>query len=61
MEPRLKASMLWGVIALLTFLVLTGGYGLVTGSPVSVELRVGVAAVVAVSATGVTYLVDGYL
>jgi hypothetical protein len=61
MEPRLKASLLWGVIALLSFLVLTGGYGLVTGSPMSVERRVGAAGVVAVCAVGATYLLDGYL
>ncbi len=61
MEPRLKASLLWGAVAALSFLVLTGGYQLVTGSSVGVELRIGVAGVVALCAVGVTYLLDGYL
>lgn len=56
MHPRSKASLLWGVVGLLGFLVLLQGYELWTGYRYDLALKAGVAAGVGVGATGVSYL-----
>lgn len=56
MDPRVKASVLWGLVGGLAFLVLVQGYELVAGEGVSVLVKAGVAVVVAVVATVVTRL-----
>ena len=55
MEPRTQSSLLWGVVGSLAFLVLLQGYELVTGQRVTVAAKFGVALVVLVGATTLTY------
>ena len=59
MRPRLKASLLWGVIGTLGFLVLLQGYELLADYRYAVTVKVGAAAVVLVGATAVSYVADG--
>lgn len=56
MDPELKASVLWGIIGGLSFLVLVQGYELVASAGVGVSAKVGVALVVAVVAGVATHL-----
>ncbi|MFB6157325.1 MAG: hypothetical protein ABEJ34_05735 [Haloferacaceae archaeon] len=53
---RRRSALLWGLVGLLTFLVLVGGYRLATG-PLGVPLPAvaGVAALVGVAVTAVAY------
>ncbi|MDT3433823.1 hypothetical protein [Haloarcula sp. 1CSR25-25] len=55
MDPRTKASLLWGAVGGLAFLVLVQGYELLAGTPVSISAKVGVAVAVAVGAMLVSY------
>ncbi|EMA34275.1 hypothetical protein [Haloarcula japonica] len=55
MDPRTKASLLWGVVGTLAFLVLTQGYELLAGMPVSIPVKAGVAVAVGVGATFASY------
>jgi hypothetical protein len=59
MKPRLKASLLWGLVGALVFLVLAQGYELLDGLPISFGGKLGVALVVFVGASVVTYAADG--
>ena len=56
MRPRVKASLLWGVVGLLGFLVLLQGYELWSGYRYDLAVKAGVAVAVGVGATGVSYL-----
>ncbi|KYH25264.1 hypothetical protein HAPAU_26500 [Halalkalicoccus paucihalophilus] len=58
MDPRLKASLLWGAIGALSFLVLVQGYELLTDGRLAFALKFAVAGVVALVAAGSTYLAD---
>lgn len=58
MDPRLKSSLLWGVIGALSFLVLVQGYELFTDDRLAFAMKFAVAGVVALAAAGSTYLVD---
>jgi hypothetical protein len=60
-RPRVKASVLWGLIGLLAFLVALQGYELVTGYRYALAVKVATALVVGVGAAGVTYLAEGKL
>ena len=55
MDPQTKSSLLWGVVGALAFLVLLQGYELATGQRVDIPLKAGVAVVVLVGATALTY------
>ncbi|WP_458207445.1 hypothetical protein [Haladaptatus sp. NG-SE-30] len=61
MNPRVKASLLWGVIGVLVFLVLLQGYELYTDYRYSLGVKLGAALVVAIGAPILTYVADGYL
>ena len=61
MHPRVKASLLWGVVGALAFLVLLQGYELATEYRYAVAVKVGVALAVGIGATGLSYLVDAAL
>jgi len=61
MDPRTKSSLLWGAVGTLAFLVLIQGYQLVAGGGVTVAAIAGVAAVVGVGATALTYVAHGRL
>ncbi|MCO8242440.1 MULTISPECIES: hypothetical protein [unclassified Haladaptatus] len=61
MNPRVKASLLWGVVGALAFLVLLQGYQLVTGYRYSVPMIVGTTLVVAIGAPIFTYIAHGAL
>ncbi|MFB6222078.1 MAG: hypothetical protein ABEH86_00180 [Haloarcula sp.] len=55
MEPRTKASLLWGIVGGLAFLVLAQGYELLAGTPVSLSAKAGVALAVAAGTTLMSY------
>ena len=61
MNPRLKASVLWGAIGALSFLVLVQGYELLSNERLAFTLKVAVAGAVAATAAGSTYLADPLL
>ncbi|RXK50144.1 hypothetical protein [Halorientalis pallida] len=56
MDPRVKSSLLWGLVGGLGFLVLLQGYELVSTERVAWLVKFAVAAAVVVGATGVSYL-----
>ena len=58
MDPRVKASLLWGIIGILAFLVLLQGYELATGYRYSLVVKAGVTLVVGVGATGLSYAAE---
>ena len=60
-RERVKASVLWGVIGALAFLVLYQAYLLAGGEGVPGPAVVGVAIAVAVGATALGYLGEGWL
>ena len=60
-RERVKASVLWGVIGALTFLVLYQGYLLVGGDGVPGAAVVGVALAVATGTMVLAYLGEGWL
>ena len=57
-RPRVKASLLWGVVGLLAFLVAVQGYELLTGYRYSLAVKAGVALAVGVGATGSSYVAE---
>ncbi|WP_227352911.1 hypothetical protein [Haladaptatus salinisoli] len=61
MDPRVKSSLLWGVIGVLAFLVLLQGYELYTNYRYPLGVKVGAALVVGIGAPLLTYVADGYL
>lgn len=61
MRPRLRSSLLWGLVGLLSFLVLVQGYELLADPGISIAGRLVVALVVGVVATGLSYLAEGVL
>ncbi|WP_122088959.1 hypothetical protein [Halalkalicoccus subterraneus] len=61
MDPRLKASLLWGAIGALSFLVLIQGYELLSADRLSGSLKFVVAAIVALVASGSAYAVEPVL
>lgn len=58
MDPRLKASLLWGAVGALSFLVLVQGYELFTDERLTFALKFAVAGGVALAAAGSTYLFE---
>lgn len=56
MDPRHKASALWGVVGGLSFLVLVQGYELAAGTRVGVASKAGVALAVAALAALLTHV-----
>jgi hypothetical protein len=60
-NPRVKSSLLWGLIGVLAFLVLLQGYELYTDYRYTVGVKVGTALVVGVGVPILTYVADGYL
>jgi hypothetical protein len=60
-RPRLKASVLWGLVGLLAFLVALQGYELATGYRYSLAVKVGTALAVAIGATMLSYLAEDRL
>jgi hypothetical protein len=61
MDPRVKASLLWGAIGVLSFLVLLQGYELATGFRYPLTVKVGVTLLVGVGATGLSYAAEPLL
>jgi hypothetical protein len=61
MEPRLKASLLWGLVGGLAFLVLVQGYELLADRAIAATIKAGVAVAVAALATVVTHVVRPYV
>jgi hypothetical protein len=55
LSPRTKASLLWGLVGALAFLVLVQGYDLAFGLDVGFPARFGVAVVVGTVAAGLTH------
>jgi len=55
MDPATKSSLLWGVVAALAFLVLLQGYELLAGQRVDIAVKAGVAVVVLVGSTLLSY------
>jgi putative flippase GtrA len=54
-DPEGRASLLWGLVGGLAFLVLVQGYELLTDIAVSAPVKAGVALVVAASAATLTH------
>ncbi|WP_135821497.1 hypothetical protein [Halostella litorea] len=61
MRPRVKSSLLWGVVGALSFLVLYQGYLLVDGTSVPIPGVAAVTMAVAAGAAGLSYLGEGWL
>lgn len=61
MRDRLKASLLWGAVGALSFLVLVQGYELVAALRLSFLVKLGVAVLVGLGALVTTYVTDGWL
>jgi len=58
-HPRTKASLLWGLIGAMAFLVLVQGYELVAGLPVGFGAKLGVALLVGTLTIGLTHAIGG--
>jgi len=58
MRPRVKASLLWGAVGLLAFLVALQGYELATGYRYALGVKAGTALAVGVGATGASYVAE---
>jgi len=58
MHPRVRSSLLWGLVGALAFLVLVQGYELVADPPLDVAGKVAIAVLVGAAATGGTYLAE---
>lgn len=56
MNPRVREALLWGVVGLLTFLVLVQGYEILGNATVDLTVKAGGAVVVGVASTVATYL-----
>ena len=61
MRPRTKASLLWGAVGALSFLVLVQGYELLAAPGISLLVKLAIAAVVGVVASGASYVFEGWL
>lgn len=61
MEPRTRASLLWGLVGALSFLVLGQGARLVIGLEVDLASLAGIAIGVFVAATVASHLVGRHL
>lgn len=61
MNSRLKASLLWGAIGALSFLVLVQGYELLSDDRLTFTIKFAVAGLVAATAAGSTYLAEPLL
>jgi len=61
LDPRTKASLLWGLVALLSFLVLLQGYEVLADEPVTVGVKAIVSALVGIVGAGGSYLTYGRL
>ena len=61
MNPRVKASLLWGVVGAFAFLVLLQGYELVAGYRYPIAVTAGATLVVAVGTPILTYIAHGAL
>ena len=59
MERRTKASLLWGAVGGLSFLVLVQAWQLLGGEPVTTAVAAGTSVVAAVGATVLTYVLEG--
>jgi uncharacterized membrane protein len=58
-RARTKSGVLWGAVGALAFLALTQGYVLLVGSlPVSLLVRLALAAVLGVAVAGVSYVTE---
>jgi ABC-type bacteriocin/lantibiotic exporter with double-glycine peptidase domain len=57
-RERTKASLLWGVIAALAFLVLVQGYNLLASERVSIGVMIGVAILVGVVASVLSQIAE---
>ncbi|MFC6721848.1 hypothetical protein [Halobacteriaceae bacterium SHR40] len=57
MEPTVKASLLWGVVSVLSFLVGVQTYVLLGGAFFGVGTVIGVAAGVGIVSAGLTHLI----
>jgi hypothetical protein len=60
MDARPRASLLWGLVGGLAFLVLVQGYELVGSAPLGFAGKLAVAAVVGAGATALTYAAEGW-
>jgi hypothetical protein len=60
-RPRTKASLLWGAVGALVFLVLAQGYELLATPGIALPVKLAVAVVVFVCATGASYVVEEWL
>lgn len=58
MRPRVKSSLLWGVVGVLAFLVLVQGYELATDYRYALPVKSGTALLVGVGATGLSYVAE---
>jgi hypothetical protein len=58
LAPRTKASVLWGVVGAMAFLVLVQGYELLFGPAISLVAKAGVTLVVTVATAGSAHVVD---
>jgi intracellular septation protein A len=58
MRPRVKSSLLSGLIGLLAFLVLVQGYHLLTEQSVGIPVAAGAALLVGVVATALSYVLE---
>jgi hypothetical protein len=61
MEPRFRASLLWGVVSLLAFLVLLQGYELLADERVTLGVKALVAVIVGVTGAGSSSLAYGWV
>ena len=58
MHPRIKSSLLWGIVGIMAFLVLARGYGAIVGSQFSLPVTVGVAIAVGLVTASAAYLFE---
>lgn len=61
MDPRVKASLLWGAIGAFSFLVLIQGYELLAANRLGFALKFAVAGVVSVITATTTYVAEPLL
>ncbi|MFB6267797.1 MAG: hypothetical protein ABEI31_09070 [Halodesulfurarchaeum sp.] len=61
MDPRRRASLLWGLVGAFAFLVLAQGYRLIRGPSIGLPPLLGVALVVFIGASIAAHLAGRYL
>lgn len=61
MDPRIKSSFLWGIVGVLSFLVLLQGYELLADEAVSIGVKAGVALLVGATAGVASHVARGCL